>query len=691
MFHDPKFKSTLTRRLPFLVLFMILCLGLYTYILYDTQIVHGEEYLQQSVRTITISEKVETSRGILTDRNGKVMVSNRSTYSLNFDASLLGKEQNLNQEIWRLMQLCADNGLTWTDNLPITAQRPFVYYTGEELSSSQRNRLEKFLQRHKLSEKVLTEEDPLPDVSAYELFKFLRQLYEIDPSWSDEQARCVMAARYELEYRGLTGYTSYLFAEDIPVALITELKDGKFTCATVETSSTREYATTYAAHVLGYTGRMNDAQWEVYKDDPAYSHDDIVGKTGVEAAFEEYLHGKDGIRIITTNDEGKTTSELYSVDPEPGDTVRLTLDLSLQEATEKALADTVSKMTAQDGIARGAGVAVVEVGTGDVLTVASYPTYNLETFNADYSDILADERNPLNNRATQGLYPPGSTVKPATAVAAIESGIISVTDRIRDSGIYTYYSYPQPRCWVYPSNHGMIDVVEAIKVSCNYFFYEVGRLMGIETLNDYASQFGLGKSTGIEIGDSSGNLSSPEYCEERGLTWTEGQTITAAIGQSYTLCTPLQLANYVATLVGGGEHYDCHLLKSVTTYDNSEVVYAYDAEPTNVVEMAPETLAAVKKGMGELVTSGSVSPYFADCVVSAGAKTGTAQLGSNVKNNGIFVCFAPFDEPEIALAIVIEKGGSGAALASTAVEILNAYFAPEEIGTAVLGENVLLP
>ncbi|MBQ3104065.1 MAG: penicillin-binding protein A [Oscillospiraceae bacterium] len=691
MFEDSNFKSTLTRRLAVLVLFMAVCIGLYTYILYDTQIVHGEEYLQQSVRTITISEPVETSRGILTDRNGKVLVSNRLSYALTFDSDLLGEGQDLNQEIWKLMEICTENGIAWTDNLPITAQRPLVYYTGEELSSSQRNRLEQFLKRHELSTKVLTEEDPMPDISAYELFKYLRELYEIDPTWSDEQARCVMAARYELEYRSLTGYTSYVFAEDIPVTLITELKDGKFSCVTVETSSTREYNTTYAAHVLGYTGRMNDAQWETYKDNPAYAYEDIVGKTGVEAAFEEYLHGTDGVRIITTNDEGKITSELYSVDPQPGDTVRLTLDITLQKAADNALAETITKMTNEDGIARGAGAAVVQVGTGDVLALASYPTYNLATFNQDYATIVADERNPLNNRATSGLYPPGSTFKPCTAVAAIESGTITTATRIRDEGIYTYYSHPQPRCWIYPSRHGNIDVAEAIKVSCNYFFYEVGRLMGINVLNDYAMQFGLGKPTGIEIGDAAGNLSSPEYCQEKELTWTDGQTITAAIGQSYTLCTPLQLANYIATLVGGGDHYDCHLLKSVSTYDNSEVVYAYNAEPTNTVAMAPETLAAVKQGMGDLVTSGSVSSYFADCVVTAGAKTGTAQLGSNIKNNGIFVCFAPFDEPEIAVAIVIEKGGSGAALASTAVEILNAYFSPEEIGTAVIGENTLLP
>ena len=234
-----------------------------------------------------------------------------------------------------------------------------------------------------------------------------------------------------------------------------------------------------------------------------------------------------------------------------------------------------------------------------------------------------------------------------------------------------------------------MDVTEAITVSCNYFFYEVGRLTGIDTLESYARQFGFGQSTGIEIGDSAGALASPEYAEANDLEWSDGQTLTAAIGQSYNLFTPLQLANYIATLVGNGEHYAAHLLKNVKTYNNSAVVYAYDKDPVNVVEMQDSTVEAIKTGMHDL-TTGSLSTYFSKCVVSAGAKTGTAETGVTDANNGTFVCFAPYDDPQIAVAVVIEKGGAGAALAETAVDILNAYFSREEIGTAIIGENTLL-
>ena len=272
-----------------------------------------------------------------------------------------------------------------------------------------------------------------------------------------------------------------------------------------------------------------------------------------------------------------------------------------------------------------------------------------------------------------------------------DGGRIEVAQHIiQDKGVYTFYEYPQPWCWVWPLGytHGRVNVSDAIAVSCNYFFYEVGRLTGIQTIDDYATQFGLGRSTGIEIGDSKGALASPEYAEAHDLEWTDGQTLTAAIGQSYNLFTPLQLANYIATLVGGGEHYQAHLLKSVKKYDNSQLLYVYDEPPQNTVEMSESTVAAVTKGMHELTTT-SLAGAFANCVVSAGAKTGSAQVGTEIAN-GVFVAYAPYEDPEIAVAIVIEKGGAGAALASTAVEIINAYFADRVNGGDVVGENTML-
>ena len=289
----------------------------------------------------------------------------------------------------------------------------------------------------------------------------------------------------------------------------------------------------------------------------------------------------------------------------------------------------------------------------------------------------------MYKRQTQGIYAPGSTFKLCTSVAALEEGIITPTTIIQGKGIYTYYKDPQPMCWIWRqarTTHGRINVSQAIVDSCNYFYYEVGRLTGIKKLDEYATAFGLGQHTGIEIGDESGVLASPEWAEAHDREWTDGQTITAAIGQSYNLFTPLQLANYVATLVSGGEHYEAHLLKNVKSYDNSRIIDVYDKGTLNEMHISESTMAAVTKGMHDL-THDSLQGAFSRCVVEAGAKTGSAQVGTDIAN-GTFVAYAPYDDPEIAIAIVVEKGGSGSLLANAAVDIINAWFTRD--GTCLL-------
>lgn len=676
--HTPR---TFKARLIFLAVFLGVLLMTFVVVLYKTQIVHGDEYLAKSITSTAKTETVQASRGLLTDRNGKVLVSNRITYTLSFDASVFNDNASTNAAILRLLHLCQANGVNWTDNLPISASAPFIYQL-ETSSDSQVSYFQKYAKDREFSISLL---------SAPEMVDKMRANFGIDASYSDTDARLILGIRYELAVRKLLDSPdSYVLADDISVELISQIADGNYLGAVTGTSSAREYQTTYAAHILGRIGRI----WEEEYADLAkqgYSMDALVGKDGVEKAFEQYLHGKAGTRLITTNSEGKTTGELYVKDPEPGNTVALTIDVDLQKAVEDALAKRISEMTANDGIQRGGGAAVVGVGSGEILALASYPTYNLATFDQDYETLISNPALPMFNRATDGTYAPGSTFKPCTAVAALQTGTITTSTKILDKGIYTYYSSPQPTCWIYSSTggtHGLVNVTQAITVSCNYFFYEVGRLTGIANIDDYASQFGLGKSTGIEIGDSSGSLASPEYAEANDLEWTDGQTLTAAIGQSYNLFTPLQLANYIATLAGGGAHYNAHLLKNVKSYDNSDLVYTYDETPTNTIEISPQNLQAVLSGMHDL-TTGSLSTYFSNCVVDAAAKTGTAQTGGT-NNNGVFVAFAPYDKPQIAVAIVIEKGDAGAALASTAVEILNSYFSKTEIGTAIVGENTLL-
>lgn len=666
------------RRVIALLAFFGAFLLLFAAVLYDAQILHGGENRAKSISSNAASETVTASRGIITDRNGKVLVSNRLAYTLVFDRSGFADDAALNAAILRLVQLCEETGTGWNDTLPIGRVGNFLRY-----SNARSETFDKFIEKNDLTS----------GASGRQLLSELRELYHVDESLSEREARLIVGVRYELHSRD-----SYTFAEDVSTEVLSLITDGRYEGVTIRTASARVYNTALAAHILGTIGPIWQEEWSSNEDtgyvgyaDKGYSMNDLVGKDGVEKAFESYLRGTDGRRLITTDETGKITGELYTREPQPGGTVALTLDIDLQADVEAALAETISGMIDKDSNERGGAAAVVSVGTGEVLALASYPTYDLSTFNEDYDELVNDQRLPMFNRATQGIYAPGSTFKMVTAVAALESGIITPSSIIQDRGIYTYYKDPQPMCWIYSqtgSTHGRINVSQAITDSCNYFFYEVGRLTGIRTLDSYASQFGLGQSTGIEIGDSSGVLASPEWAESHDQEWTDGQTITAAIGQSYNLFTPLQLANYVATLVGGGDHYQAHLLKNVKAYDNSRLLYMYDDEPMNTVEISDSTLSAVTRGMHELTVSGSVAYAFENCVVSAGAKTGSAQVGTDIAN-GVFVAYAPYENPEIAVAIVIEKGGSGAALANTAVEIINSWFSRAQDGTAI-GENTLL-
>ena len=669
------------RRLIVVLSFLAAVLVFFGVMLFNYQIVNGDEYRALSVAGTAKREVVETSRGIITDRNGKVLVSNRLAYTLKFSDSDFGKDQAAyNDAVWRLIELCRAEGVEWIDPLPLTAEAPYTLST--ETPG------ETFINWLKSSKLAYTGESTVTlTASSDEVMAALRKVYAIADGYTDQQARLIAGVRYGAKISG-----GYVFAEDVPVRVISQVVDGHYAGVSTGTSSQRVYNTTYAAHILGRVSRIFAEDWDNYKD-KGYSMDALVGKGGVEEAFESYLHGTNGVKLVTTDKNGKVTGELYAKEPQPGNTVALTIDLDLQKVTEDSLAEKIGSMEKRDGLTRGGAAAVVSVGTGEVLALASYPTYDLSQWDEMYDTWNKDTvGRPMFNRATDGTYAPGSTFKLCSAVAALESGIVTPSTTIVDRGIYTYYTFPQPKCWIYNSyggTHGAVNVSQAITVSCNYFFYEVGRLMGIKTLDSYATQFGLGQHTGIEIGDSAGVLASPEYAEKIGETWTDGQTITAAIGQSYNLFTPLQLANYVATLVGGGDHYEAHLLKSAKSFDNSSVVYAYNKAPINHVDMADSTLEAVKKGARGLAT-GSLSYVFRNCVVDVGCKTGTAETGQKL-TNGCFVAFAPYDDPQIAVCVVAEQGGGGANLAPVALDIINAYFSSASTTETIEGENSMLP
>ena len=679
-----------------LLILFITILALFALKLFDLQIIKTNGNTDNIAKYTTVTT-VRAARGDILDRNGNVLVGNRASYDLVFNHYVIESYGQTNEALYALVHKCRDLNLSYNDHFPVSKTRPFEY-TLNDFATSWQNHFQSFMVDRSLDS----------DITAPLLIEKLRGRYKIPEGWSDEDARAVIGMRYEFDLRGISKLPTYTFIQDISDENLSAILELNIPGLMVESSTVREYHTKYGAHILGYMGGMDAADWEKYQKE-GYSMDAYIGQSGFEEAFEEYLHGIDGQRVDVVSKDGTIVEQFWRVNqktgevytPIAGNNVETTIDLELQGIAEDSLANIMKELTdpekntskdESNGLdAEGAAVIVMKVKTGEILACASYPTYNLATMNQDWAEIEADPLKPFFNRAFGANYAPGSTFKMCTAVAALESGIITPSSIIQDRGIYTYYRDPQPMCWVYRqggSTHGRINVTQAITVSCNYFFYEVGRLTGIRTLDSYASQFGLGQSTGIEIGDSSGVLASPEWADSHNQEWTDGQTITAAIGQSYNLFTPLQLANYIATLVGGGEHYQAHLLKNVKEYDNSRLLYVYDDEPLNTVEMSGSTVEAVTKGMHELTVSGGVAFAFRDCVVSAGAKTGSAQVGTDIAN-GVFVAYAPYEDPEIAVAIVIEKGGSGAALATAAVEIINSWFSHTDDGAAI-GENTLL-
>lgn len=715
------------RRSRFLLGLFLLCLLLFTGILYNAQIVHGSEYRARSTTQVTTTKTVETSRGIITDRNGKVLVSNREIYTVSFDPDLVPAQDGIaHQEavaraLLRLLLLCQEHGVTWGDSLPVSSSAPFSY-TFSTASATQRTWFHNYLADRGWSQTELTAASSYPLMSetllnklgltgsnaltAPHLLELMRADLGVPVSFSQQEARMVLGVLYELRLRKLSHSAvtvPYVFAEDVSVELISILNDGAFAGVSIGSKAVRQYNTDYAAHILGRVGKFESREERDSFNEPFnaareagestdslhyYRLDDEVGKDGVELAFESYLRGRDGARLITTNQDGKITSEIYSTQPEPGGTVALTLDIDFQAQVEDILAQAVQAMDEEDGVEdRGAAAAVVSVANSEILALATYPTFSQRTYAQDYALLSQDPRHPYVNRAISSAYAPGSTFKPLTAIAALESGVITTTTKINATGSWVYPGDPNSyaNCWLYNTSrgrHGRINVSEAITVSCNYFFAQMGYSLGLDRLNQYCASFGLGQSTGIELYERVGSLPENRPGED--------QSPWAGFGQSSLLATPLQLANYVATLVRGGTRYGAHLLKDISAYDGSAILQSSQPEVLSELSLAPENLAAVKKGMGDLATTGSVGRAFADCIVTAGAKTGSAQTG-DANANGVFVCFAPFDEPEVAVAVVIEQGKAGAALATTAVEILNAYFAPSDIGAMMAPEGALLP
>ncbi len=662
-------------------------LAFYGVVLYKLQIVEGSAVGVDESVSYTTRYSVSAVRGNIYDRNGTLLVSSEVSYDLMLSRAEILRSGDPNGALLGIIQTAEEFGLDYTDTFPLTTVGPYEFNAA--MTSSQKDWLARYFEYFKLKD----------DMSGSDFFIWMKDHYKIPYTTPLNDARKIMGVRWELEMRVIApSLNEYVFARGVDGEVISAMLERGWAGVYAAASSKRVYHTTSAAHIIGYLGAIGEDEVEKYKA-LGYPLNATVGKSGVEYALEEYLHGVDGEMTVTTNSHGAVIASETTSEPKAGDNVFLTIDIDLQAVAEKALATTIAEINDSrkegEDLAEGGAIAVIKVDTGELLAGASNPGFDISTLNENISSLNSDPLRPLFNRLTQGQYEPGSTFKMVTSLAGLQTGAIDPNTTITDQGKFTKYEGYQPVCWIYPyGTHGTLDVVGALENSCNYFYYVIGDRMGLDAIEDTAILFGLGEKTGIEISESPGILGDADYKRDvLGEDWYAADTLLTAIGQGYNRFTPLQIANYTATIANGGTNYRVRLVDEITSHDYSQVFMKSRPEVRNVIQ-DEETgyLGLIRRGMRAVAKTGTASSMFSTYSIPVAAKTGTVQSDNTRINNGVFVCFAPADNPQIAIAVAVEKGGSGSAIMSAAKKVLDYYFTSKvDVPEKAYYEGLLLP
>ena len=672
-----KISNVLENRELVLSFILIVISIIFIFQLFNLQIINGASYREQAENKIVRTETVSASRGEIYDRNGVLLATNRLTYNLELyrtkvDISLT------NNSIVELVNILNSNG----DDI----------YSTFPINSTQDNFSDEYLNDNDLRVEFLENIDLSADATFEDVINYYGELYGAQ-DYNYEDKIKIIKVKYEANLNGYSLFNSAIIAKNISknsVAQIEELKSRLYGINIVSVPQRYYVSDTFACHILGYVSKISNDEYNNLKEN-GYTINSMIGKSGVEESMETYLKGQDGEKKVVTDSNGNVTSEAVTKEAVSGNNVTLTIDYRIQQVVETALQNTLQNL--QNGTSTGepipeakAGSCVVlDVETGEVLAMASYPTYNINSFvdgisTQEWNSLMEDEQNPMFNRAISGTYSPGSTYKMLVGMAGLASGGITVDELYTDPGVYPY-SY-NPKCWIYTAHnttHGTINLTGAIKGSCNCYFYEVGRRIGISQIVEWAKNFGLGQKTGIELlGEASGNIAG-----ENQDGWSLGDTLSASIGQSTNLFTPLQLANYISTIANGGTLNKVSLIKNVGN-DVTSILLSQIAEymkeftgvdfETKSLDIS-QYINPIKEGMYTVTTEtgGTAADIFADSNVEVAGKTGTAQVSSGA-NNAIFVGFAPYDKPKIAVVAVVEHGDEGYYLAPMVKEITNEYF-----------------
>lgn len=664
-----KEKKKIKRSTLLIILAIAIAVGLGARLFY-IQIIKGDYYSSVGTGTIVKKVDIDASRGEILDSSGTPLVYNKQTTKLVFDASFFPSSTDNSARadiIIKLINYLESNKEKWNDELPLEFNK-----SGKIAFKKNHTADIKYLK----SDKYLDLNDY---ATAQNCFDALKEMYGLK-NYSDKDARKIASVRYGLVVGAFSVQNPYTFADEVSDETAAYVEENKavFQGVDAEATTLRKYKNgSLCPHLLGTIGAITAE--ELKKDDNStkYKLTDYIGKSGIEKVCESYLKGKNGKKTVYSTSSGEVSS-VVTKEPEQGNTVTLTIDAKMQQIAQDALEKKVESLRATVNSKSAGAVVAIDCNSGAVLCAATYPSYNNQTYTKDYDKLAADSTSPLWDRTVMSAYAPGSTFKPCMAIAGLEEGAITTQTYFNCQKYYPVGNV-KFKCLDY---HGEQNVTSAINHSCNIFFYNVGRRLGINKMNRYATMFGLGQATGVEIPETTGTLAGLTEREASGGSWYIGDTIQAAIGQSDNLFTPLQLANYCATIANGGTRYEAHFIKSITNYNNTKTIVD-KTEPKVAYKMniSSTNLRAVQKGMEEVGGYGGFCwEAYKNLPVSCAAKTGTSQVKETVNgytstyNNGILITYAPADNPQIAIAQVIERADSGSSTAEIAAAIFKYYF-----------------
>ena len=685
-------RKTAVRRMMLLIAAAAVIIGLYGFRLIFLQLVNGDSFTAQATNTTDYKFTVTAARGDIVDSKGERIASSTTGYNVVLNKLLMGDE-DLDTMLQKIVGLLGKNGESWNDSLLIGQPDAAGHYEFTAASDNVAEQKALAAMKDNLGlQQYATADDVMEKlVEDYDLADF--SLY-----WQ----RVLSGIHYEMQLQAFSNVNNFVMAENVSEATVATIKENSLSLPGVEIveTSTRSYEQgTVLPHVLGRVGKITAEKWKVTDEngqvtyplkEKGYNMNDIIGISGLESAYEDQLRGKDGVETITRNSDGVIVNTALTTVPEPGHTVQLTIDSEFQKAVDQALAKNVEwiKNTYADSKQANAGaVVVIDVKTGGVLAASNYPSFDQNLYAAQYNEYSADENMPLFNRALQGLYTPGSTYKPSVAVAGLDTGLLNRNSTVNCTRVYTYYKDYRPRCAQHGHGNGPIDVVNAIKWSCNIFFYDVGRRLTSDVYDAYAYKLGLGQRTGVEVSEALGHLTT-----KNDSNYTESLDIQAAIGQGNTAVTPIQLATYAATLANRGTRYRTHFVKAILDSNTGKTLQETQPEVMDVVEDKGETFDLVREGMkgvAQTIPALAGYPYTIACKTGSPQRSEGYYVGSTYKHytNAAMIAYGPAEDPEIAIGVVVEYGGAGARTGQLVADIFNAYYAMKD-GTLTVDDTV---